>query len=242
MFLDYLHEAKPAGAVAPVMSGFRQSLLGSMSDDEADETVGCVLRRLGSDVDAMAVLFDNVFAADSYYFNTEPNALVAEAARGMAPGRALDVATGQGRNAIFLAGLGWDVTGLDVSEVGLDRLRVAANVRGVDITTVLADVGSYDLGEAVWDLVILCYAPVGLTRGDLMDRVLASLRPGGRLVIESFSAPEEDEAVRPVDLVPDLVAAALEGMDLVVFEAVTAVPDWDTVERGVIRVIASKPG
>ena len=70
-------------------------------------------------------MYDKVYSGVPE-FKTEPNRLLMETVDGRKPGRALDVGMGQGRNALALARLGWDVTGFDVSAVGLAEASAAA--------------------------------------------------------------------------------------------------------------------
>src|SRR4051812_43645854 len=70
-----------------------------------------------------AAIFDKIYASEAPPFNAEPSAFLARAVDGVAPGKALDVAMGQGRNSLFLARKGWQVTGYDVSSVGLSQAQ-----------------------------------------------------------------------------------------------------------------------
>jgi 2-polyprenyl-3-methyl-5-hydroxy-6-metoxy-1,4-benzoquinol methylase len=73
-------------------------------------------------------------------FGAEPNRFLVAEVEGLAPGRALDVACGSGRNAVWLAARGWQVTGVDFSGVALEQARGLAAERGVDVEWVEADV------------------------------------------------------------------------------------------------------
>src|SRR5262249_53675333 len=115
-------------------------------------------------------------------FNPEPNALLADAVKDVKPGKALDVGMGQGRNAVYLAIKGWDVTGMDPAEVGLAIARQSALEAKVRSTPVLQTAEEFDWGEKKWDLIAVIYMnPRGLEK-----QIRASLRPGGLLVVEGF--------------------------------------------------------
>src|SRR3954454_16318440 len=73
----------------------------------------------GSGVAGVAQRFNQLYAAPSNLFSALPNAFLARTVSGLKPGRALDIAMGQGRNSIFLAKQGWEVTGYDISDTGL---------------------------------------------------------------------------------------------------------------------------
>ncbi len=101
-------------------------------------------------------------------------------------GRALDVAMGTGRNALYLASLGYEVTGIDVSGVAVARCREEASRRGLRIEAVQADLESYELSRAAYDIVIDFY----YLQRDLAPQLEAALRPGGVLVFESFTTEQ----------------------------------------------------
>lgn len=97
------------------------------------------------------------YADKELVWTADPNRfLVAEVAR-MQPGRALDLGCGEGRNAVWLAEQGWQVTAVDFSGIGLDKARRLAASRNVQVTWVLADVTDYRPQPPAYDLVLLCY-------------------------------------------------------------------------------------
>ena len=120
-------------------------------------------------------------------------------------GRALDVAMGTGRNALYLASLGYEVTGIDVSGVAVERCRSEAARRGLRVEAVQADLEAYELPPAAYDIVIDFY----YLQRELTPALAAALRPGGVLVFESFTTeqrrfgwgPQQDEfLLRPGEL------------------------------------------
>ena len=112
------------------------------------------------------------------------NKFLAETVKGMKPGKALDIGMGQGRNSLFLAALGWEVTGFDISEVGVKQARAEATRRGLKIDAQVGDSNKYDYGKAKWDLVLGMYMYQYLDRN--AAKVVASLKPGGILVVEGI--------------------------------------------------------
>ncbi|HSW48688.1 MAG TPA: methyltransferase domain-containing protein, partial [Bryobacteraceae bacterium] len=90
--------------------------------------------------------FDRTYSSDAPRFRTDPNALLVEAVRDRKPGRALDVHMGQGRNAVYLASQGWDVTGFDFSEEGVRAAREAARQAGVPLTAIVRRHEEFDFG------------------------------------------------------------------------------------------------
>jgi SAM-dependent methyltransferase len=155
--------------------------------------------------------------AERQQWSAEPNALVAELLAGLAPGDALDLAAGEGRHALWLTGLGWRVTAVDFSDLGLARGRAQP---GADrVTWVTADVTSWSAGPESLDLVLVAY--LHLPEADttaLLTRAVGWLRPGGQLLVlghdvENVTAgvggPQEQAILLSVDrLAP--VAALLD--------------------------------
>jgi SAM-dependent methyltransferase len=128
--------------------------------------------------------WDERYAASELVWSAEPNRFVAEVCADLAPGRALDLAAGEGRNAIWLAGRGWTVTASDFSRVGLDKGRRIAEHAGVAdrIAWVLADATTTDW-PAEHDLVVVAYLQlVEAERRAAVRRGFAALHSGGRFV------------------------------------------------------------
>jgi SAM-dependent methyltransferase len=126
--------------------------------------------------------WNRILTAEKPRFNTNPNGFLVEMANGRTPGTALDVGMGQGRNAIWLAQHGWDVTGFDPAEKAVALARENARKLGVNLKTEIKTMEAFDFGEDRWDLILLSY--VG-ARG-LTDKVQRALKPGGVVVIEAF--------------------------------------------------------
>jgi SAM-dependent methyltransferase len=155
--------------------------------------------------------------AEQRQWSAEPNALIGELLADLRPGAAVDLAAGEGRHALWLAGLGWRVTAVDFSDVGLSRGR---SQPGADeVTWVTADVTAWATEPESLDLVLVAY--LHLAEADtiaLLSRAVGWLRPGGRLLVlghdvENITAgvggPQEPAILHSVDrLAP--VAALLE--------------------------------
>jgi SAM-dependent methyltransferase len=112
------------------------------------------------------------------------NKFLGQSVRDLQPGKALDIGMGQGRNSLFLAALGWEVTGFDISEVGVKQAQAEAARRGLKIDARVGDVDKFDYGKARWDLVLGMYMHEYLNRN--AAKVVASLKPGGLLVVEGI--------------------------------------------------------
>ncbi|SDY52395.1 Methyltransferase domain-containing protein [Modestobacter sp. DSM 44400] len=120
--------------------------------------------------------------AEKAQWSAGPNELVAALLDDLPPGRAVDLAAGEGRHARWLAGLGWDITAVDFSAVGLDRGRVEAG--GDAVRWVVADVLDWTPSPADLDLVFVAYLHLPeADTVDLLSRAIGWLRPGGRLLV-----------------------------------------------------------
>jgi SAM-dependent methyltransferase len=133
--------------------------------------------------------WDERYAAHDLVWSAEPNRFVAEIIGPMTPGHALDVAAGEGRNAIWMAQQGWTVVAADYSTVAVERMRsLAADRLGDDLarlTPLVADATQpAPGGPAAYDLVLLSYLqlPAPEWRQALREAVEA-VRPGGRVVV-----------------------------------------------------------
>lgn len=115
-----------------------------------------------------------------------PSAILVEAVKGVRPGKALDFGMGLGRNALWLAEHGWDVTGIDISDVAIEKVKKAAAEKQLRVEAVLADIRQYDLGQEKWDLIVA--ANMHDLTVENAPRLIAALKPGGLLVVEGFHA------------------------------------------------------
>lgn len=128
--------------------------------------------------------WDARYSADGYTWNTEPNQFVAAELADLPPGRALDLAAGEGRNSVWLAGRGWRVTAVDFSRVGLTKGRKLAAERGVDVDWVVADLLDYTPAAGAFDLVLITYLHLAApARTRVLGRAAAALAPGGTLFL-----------------------------------------------------------
>lgn len=160
--------------------------------------------------------WDERYASAEQVWSGRPNgALVAEVA-GLRPGRALDVGCGEGADVVWLAQQGWDVTGLDVSQVALDRAAMHARQAGASVRWVHADLVQAQLPAGAFDLVSAQYPALLRTPGDDAERaLLAAVAPGGTLLVVHHADIDPEEAKArgfdPADYVgPADVAALLD--------------------------------
>ncbi|MFQ5879731.1 MAG: class I SAM-dependent methyltransferase, partial [Dehalococcoidia bacterium] len=125
--------------------------------------------------------------------------LVEEASLLPRGGKALDVAMGNGRNALYLASLGFQVTGIDISSVAVERCRQRARALGLSVTAIAADLERHPLPVAEYDLVV----NFNYLQRSLVGPLVAALKPGGVLVFETFTTEQRRfGAERSADLRP----------------------------------------
>lgn len=170
-------------------------------------------------------------------FRTEVNRFLAEWAKGKKPGTALDLLTGQGRNAVWLATQGWKVTGVDISDVGLEMTTKAALAKKTRVTTIEADVDTWDLGKDRWDLVTLIYAG---NDPKLLERIKPAVKKGGWVVVEFFGK-EATAGTGIGGFAPGELAAAFAGWKIEKDEVVDDIADWGLRRVKVARFAAQKP-
>jgi SAM-dependent methyltransferase len=132
--------------------------------------------------------WDDRYSSAEYVYGTEPSDFLAERYAELPPGGdILCLADGEGRNGVFLASRGMRVTAVDSSAVGLAKAERLAADRGVALTTAVADLSVWDVGEARWDGVVSIWAHLPAPiRAELQPRLARALRPGGVLLLEHY--------------------------------------------------------
>lgn len=130
-------------------------------------------------------------------FDAPPTPLLIETARQLKVGKALDLACGTGRNAVWLATQGWSVTAIDAAPAAIETLRTRASKLGVDVDARQADLqqGQYRIEHSAWDLIAICY----YLQRDLFQPAKAGIAPGGVLlaivhITESGEEPTDTRA------------------------------------------------
>ena len=132
---------------------------------------------------------------DDGMWSGRPNGVLVAELAGTSPGRALDVGCGEGADAIWLAGAGWQVTGLDVSEVALERAAAAARTAGVGVEWICADIATAPPATGGYDLVSVHYPALEPSPGDHAIRaLLAAVAPGGTLLVVGHAPLDPDHA------------------------------------------------
>jgi SAM-dependent methyltransferase len=182
--------------------------------------------------------WDERYAASELVWSSGPNVWVETLTAELPPGRALDLAAGEGRNALWLASRGWTVTAVDFSGVALDRANQLAGQRlGGDVerlTTVNADVVTWRPPPRSFDLVLVVYLHLPPEeRVAVLEGAADAVAPGGTLLVVGHDLANLDGGVggpqdptvlcRPEDVVADVAPTGLD------------IERADTVRRPVVQ-------
>ena len=127
--------------------------------------------------------WDTRYDREEYLYGKEPVEFLRQQVDRLGSGDALVLAMGEGRNAVYLAGQGFQVTGVDVSKVAIGKAKRLAAERDVEIEAVQADLTQYDLGKERYDLITNFY----FLERSLFPKIIDALKPGGVFILEHFS-------------------------------------------------------
>jgi len=131
--------------------------------------------------------WDDRYDKEEYVYGTQPNDFIKQQLRGIAPGKILFPAEGEGRNVVYAATLGWEADAFDLSEVGKQKALKLANTHKVDINYIVGGYQELDFPEDTFDCVALIYAHFPGTRTEYHRKAIKWLKPGGLLLLEGFS-------------------------------------------------------
>lgn len=180
--------------------------------------------------------WDARYAAADLVWSAEPNRFVEAETEELPPGRALELAAGEGRNAIWLAENGWKVTAVDFSRVALQKAAHLAAARGVTLELSEADVTLDRPARAEFDLVLVAYLQTPAPdRAGWLGHAVHALAPGGTLLIVGhdrsnlaggYGGPQDAAVLTtPDELATDLAAAGLEIEKAELVERAVETPD-----------------
>lgn len=165
---------------------------------------------------------------------------LAETIKRKRPGTALDIGMGEGRNAIFLAAQGWEVTGFDISDVGVQLAREAAQKRGLKLEILVDDVDRFDYGRRRWDLVVGMYMHAMITRN--AAKIIDSLKPGGIIVVEGFHRDFNRQGLQGgyIGYQSNELLRAFDRLRVLYYDDTVGHADWERSgqEAPVVRFIA----
>ena len=137
----------------------------------------------GGESESVKVRWNERYDRDMYIYGKEPAAFLKQKIGGLKKGKALVLAMGEGRNAVYLAQNGFDVTGVDISDVAIEKCNKLAEERNTTVNAVVADLTDYDMGEAQFDLITKFY----YYEPSIFPQIIDALKPGGMFILEQFS-------------------------------------------------------
>jgi tellurite methyltransferase len=170
-------------------------------------------------------------------FGSPAAALVVETASQVSPGRALDLACGTGRNAVWLAEQSWSVSAVDGSAVAIEVVRQRAADRMVTIDAIVADLEAheYPIRPTHWDLIVISY----YLQRDLFEPAMAGVAPGG-LLLAIVHITEHDEEPTKTRLGPGELAEYFSGWEIL--HSYEGKPTDDANhQRSVAEIVARRP-
>lgn len=227
-------------AVSVPQEAYLDHLRAAGHSDAGIQARAAVIERLSRERrDQLHPLFFDRTYAGAPRFNTEPNALLVETVAGLRPGRALDIHMGQGRNALYLASKGWDVTGFDFSSEGVRAALEAAEKAGLALTATVARHEDFDFGHRQWDLIVMSYTWVPL-RGPDIERIIDSLAPNGLLVFEHLMGLSPSDNGSPFNPGPNELLDVFGRLRILRYEDTRAPADWSWRPERIARLVAEK--
>lgn len=194
--------------------------------------------------------WDERYSREGWTFGTEPNDFLRQEANRIPQGQVLCLGEGEGRNSVFLAELGYEVVGVDRSQVGLDKAQALAQDRGVFVETVVSDIEDFDLKEGEWDGIvsIFFHLPAELRRR-VHRSAVKGLSPGGILILEAYTlkqlefgtgGPPDPEKLMSLDLLFE----ELDGLEFLVAREIERDIHEGESHRGrgsVVQIVAARP-
>ena len=142
----------------------------------------------------MQNMWNERFSTDEYVYGKEPNLFLREfyeQNKSLFKNPVLMLGDGEGRNGVFLATKGLDVTSLDYAEMGLLKAQKLAEEKNTEIKTILADVNEFDFGTEKWGTIVLIFLHLSKEeRKNLFSKVKEALIPDGLFFVEAFSVEQ----------------------------------------------------
>ncbi len=200
----------------------------------------------------MKDFWEQRYGADEYAYGVEPNAFLVDQAGQLAPqSKLLVVGDGEGRNGVWLAGQGMQVTSVDYSAEGVKKSQALAAQRGVNVNAICADLTAWAWPEGEFDAVaaIFVHFPSSI-RAQLHAAMLKALKPGGLLILEGFhkdqlnyesgGPPNEDMLYTT-----DMLRGDVKDTDIILLEQGVTMLDEGRFHSGdgaVVRLVAERRG
>ena len=195
-------------------------------------------------------MWDERYSEQGFAYGTEPNAFLVSVIDQIPRGKVLCLCEGEGRNAIYLAKQGCQVTAIDASAVGMEKAQQLAQQQGINIETIISDLAHFTIEVNHWDAIvsIFCHVPPAL-RAIVHRQCVAGLKPGGLLVLEAYTPRQlEYKTGGPAhaEMTMNLQALQTELAGLTFTHAIEIDRDviegkYHTGKGAVVQVVAQKP-
>jgi SAM-dependent methyltransferase len=172
--------------------------------------------------------WNRFYLDDKSNFNRQPNAFLVQVVHGRPPGVALDYAMGEGRNAIYLASLGWSVFGFDPADAAVSLAQKRAKEQGLKLTTSAVRDSEYDFGKDRFDLIVFSWSMPLIP----VEKIVDALKPDGIIVMECATHFVGRNGMLKM----------FDPLKIVQYEVVRTKADFDNqMETEVLHLIATKP-
>ena len=199
-------------------------------------------QEVGEEIDASRERWNEVFTeAEQRGVRWNPSPFLVDVVGELEAGTALDIGMGQGRNALFLAERGWQVTGFDISDIAVGQAQQSAAASGLELDAQISNLNDFDYGEERWDLITVFFMhELILPRA---AQIMASLKPGGRLVIEGFHRDVKlrNHADEPFGYLTNQLLQVFDDLRILRYEDRVDVAEWfKRQEKPLVRLVATK--
>ncbi|MBS1855294.1 MAG: class I SAM-dependent methyltransferase [Acidobacteria bacterium] len=217
--------------------------------EEIEQRMAHISERSLRRPEAMRLWFNSMYGPRGPIGPDWPTPFLMDAVKGLTPGAALDVCMGEGRNSIFLAGLGWKVTGFDVSDVAVANAVAKAKKAGVEIAAVRLGYQDFDFGHERWDLIVMTYAYFPIRDTNYVSRLIQSMRSGGLLafqhgVLKKGADPTGDAALLGIPEEGEL-KVIFRNLRILRYQELEELSDWQVGDGGrkgrSVKMLAQKP-
>lgn len=227
-FTTWLQRQQPNSQPGELIRLYRENLLQQgVPQAEAGRRMSAISDSIFTRRKGVEALWDKVYAGSDPIFLQTPSAIVMSAIQGRKPGKALDIGMGQGRNSVYLAAQGWDVTGFDPSQEGVRIAQSNGAKAGVKMRALVARDDEFDYGSGQWDLIVMTYVR-DLTAKDA-EIFSRALKPGGIVVYENGADAG------------NAVLRAFLGFRILRFEDIETASEWNRQGKNrVQRLIAER--
>ncbi len=204
--------------------------------DTGDQGEGLYQEVSGDEPEVGKGYWDNLYSTDQYVFGRDPSSFLRSHLDVIPLGRALDIGMGEGRNAVFLAKKGFEVEGVDLSEVALGKANRLARDQGVRIRTILSDVARFPIRPDVYSVIL----NINFLDRRILPSIRKGLRRGGVVVFENATTdqlrnPGGKDLRREYLLEPGELRRVFAGFEILVDQEV------NDGKEAVARMIARKP-